>query len=93
MSFPINNQDVIAIAKARVSRENSKVTNYWYYGLIVAIFAGVLLFRVASIAGWVVIIVAVVGFVWYSVKLNRKQNIAAHQLLKEWNESKNTEVK
>ena len=87
MGLNLSNLDVVAIAKSRVSRECNKVTNYWYYGLIIACFAGVILFRVASIAGWIIIIGTVLGFVWYSVKLSRKQNIAARQLLKEWKES------
>lgn len=91
MGLQINSQDVVAIAKARVTRAYSKATNYWYYGLIAACFIGVLLFRVTSIAGWVVIIGAVIGFAWYSVKLTRKQNLAAKKLLKEWQETENNQ--
>ena len=93
MTLQLNTQDVVAIAKSRVSRENNKTTNYWYYGLIFALFAGVMLFRVANIVGWVVIILAVIGFVWYSVTLSRKQNTAARQLVKEWNASRTLEGK
>jgi hypothetical protein len=35
----------------------------------------------------------VLGFAWYSVKLTRKQNLAANKLTKEWTDSHNTEVK
>jgi chromate transport protein ChrA len=93
MDLKLTRQDVEAVAKARVGRENKKVTDYWYYGLIGGLFAGVLLFRVVSIVGWVVIIGAVLGFAWYSVKLTRKQNLAANKLTKEWTDSHNTEVK
>lgn len=87
----LEQKDVEAVAKSRVWRAESRKTNYWIVGSVIAVFVGYLLATVvgkdtASI-GWLGLIVSaggLVALIWYMNKVSKKQNAYKVKLLKEW---------
>ena len=91
----LNQDDIIAVAKSRVTKQENKVTTKWMWGMIVGIFIGfILLWQVNSIAGYAVAIVSVIAFLYYNSTLSKKQKTYVYKMLQEWQaEQKKVEVK
>lgn len=80
-------QDIESVAKGRVSRQESKALNRIVWVMFIGVIAGVILaWQVNMWAGYGVIILAVVYFLWQNSKINTKQTNYKYQLFKEWKE-------
>jgi 4-hydroxybenzoate polyprenyltransferase len=78
-------QDIESVAKGRVSRAEGKSLNKIVWIMFVGIVAGLILaWQVNMWAGYVVIILAVLFFVWQNSKITKKQNNYKFKLVNEW---------
>lgn len=82
-----DSKDIEAVAKARVSRAESKKMNYYIYGIVAAFVIGIICLRIENYGiyiGYGVIIFGVIAFLRFMQSVSRKQRVAAFQLKKEW---------
>jgi hypothetical protein len=80
----LDEKDIEAIAKSRVSRQDNNKSNYWMVGSVMAIVGGVFIVNFARLLGWGVAIAGFATFILYMNNLSKKQNLAVQQLLGEW---------
>ena len=80
----LDNKDIEAIAKSRVSRIESKTAMYWMVGVGAAIVAGILLVRINTLLGWGLCVAGVIAFVYYQNTQSKKANILKAQLMQEY---------
>lgn len=83
----LDEKDVEAVAKSRVSREENNKTNIWMVAAVVAIVGGVFIVNFSKIAGWAVSVAGFIAFIWYMNKLGSKQKAYTQKLLDEWNKT------
>lgn len=84
-----NKQDIEAIAKDRVMRTEGKKTSYFSWAMIIFVVAGLIVaWRVNNIAGYVVVGVSIILWLWYTNNLAKKQKLAQWKLVKQYNEEK-----
>jgi len=86
--------DIMAVAKSRVSRMESKATSKWMWGMVVGWAIGALLyFKVNIGAGCAVIFLSICAFLYYNNTLGKKQKIEQDKMIREWQEENKQEVK
>jgi len=85
-------QDIKSVAKGRVSRAEGKRLNKFVWIMFVGVVAGLILaWQVNMWAGYAVIILAVLFFVWQNSKITKKQNNYKFKLVNDWLEEKKKE--
>lgn len=89
----LDEKDIEAVAKSRVSRAENNKTNAWMVGSVIAIVGGVFIVNFSRLAGWVVSVGGFATFIWYINSLGKRQAEATRQLLAEWGRENQQEVK
>jgi hypothetical protein len=77
-------KDVETVAKGRISRAESKNTNYATIAMVLAMGIGLLVLRTNQMAGVALFIVGAAVFFWYTSVLSKKQNAAKQKAVAEW---------
>ena len=80
----LDERDVEAVAKSRVSREANNKTNLWMLASVIAIMGGVFIVNLSRLMGWVVSVAGFIAFIWYVNSLNKRQAEYNRQLQAEW---------
>ena len=80
--------DIAAVAKSRVSRAKAKVSNYWMIGVMGAIIVGLLLQRVNSVLGIIVALAGVAGLFYFMYSVGKEQKASAIALVSQWMQEK-----
>ena len=85
----LDQKDVEVIANARVSRREKNLTNKWGIGAVIAIAIGAFLaYQVNMYAGYGLVVIAVLAFLYYNNQLSKKQTIERTKLVREWYDEK-----
>jgi hypothetical protein len=82
--FPLDQRDVEAVGRSRVSRAENKKTNTWMILSLLAIVAGVFVMNYSVPVSWGLCGAGVVVFFVYMNRLSRKQKSYTARLLDEW---------
>jgi uncharacterized membrane protein YfcA len=87
-------EDIEAVAKARVSKQEKKTTDKWMWGGIIGIVAGgVVAYQFNVLLGYAVMAIALISILYYNSTLSKKQNVEKAKLFKEWQNEQRKEVK
>lgn len=77
-------KDIEAVAKSRVSRAEGNKSTYWTVGSTLCLVAGIFIQGYNQIAGWTLVIVGFIAFVYYMNVLSKKQNRYKAKLVRDW---------
>ena len=86
--YPLEQKDVEAIGKSRVSRAENKKTNTWMIVSLAIVVIGVFAMRYSMPVAWGLCLAGVVMFFVYFNRLGKKQRSYTARLLEEWRKEK-----
>lgn len=91
----LDQKDVEVVANARVSRHEKNITNKWGIGAIAGVIVGAFIsYQFSMLAGYGIVAVSILAFLYYSNQLSKKQTTERNRLVREWyDEKKNQAVK
>ena len=89
-----NEEDIKAVAESRVKREQSKNTNKWFWGMVIGMLLGGLVYAKFNVMiGGGIIALSVVSFWWYTSTLAKKQNSRKAKMINEWRQERSKVIK
>lgn len=89
----LDDKDIEAVAKSRISRAEGDKITYWMVGSVVTIMIGAFVIRYSVGMGWILSIAGLIAFIVYMNTLSKKQNIYKRELLDEWYKEQDEEKK
>lgn len=84
--FPLSESDIKAIGNTRVNRAEGNKQTYWLVGAMLAMCAGVFVYKMNIAIGWALIITGALNTVYYMNNISKKQKGVVDTLLKQWRE-------
>lgn len=83
--FPCSKDDVVAIARSRVNRDNKSTTNKWMMGAMIAVVGGMIIaMKVQMYVGYAMLALGVLAIYWRTNRVSKQQKEQESQLVKEW---------
>ena len=89
----LDKKDVISVAKARVNRAEGNRFTLLMLIAVGCIIAGSFVLKTTVLAGWGLVAIGVIVFIWYMNNLSKKQNAMKAKLLREWQQEQGQEQK
>lgn len=82
-------EDIEAVAKDRIMRSEGKKSTYISWAMMICMIIGFAIsWKVNNIAGYVIVGVAIIGWLWYTNQISKKQKLEKWRLVKLYNEEK-----